>query len=116
MALCHVTVPGNVTCGCTQNCARSMTLQQVAVSDMGRKLLGSEVAQFLWTGVTIALYLPVDGFVFTTHDTKFTLTLTSCMTRYSRKIIPNSGNLGNQNLDAKEVSHYKLMVAMTILI
>jgi len=33
-----------------------MTLQQVAVTDMGRKLLGSEVAPFLWTGVTIAYF------------------------------------------------------------
>jgi len=33
-----------------------MTLQQVAVIDMGRKLLGSEVGPFLWTGVTIVYF------------------------------------------------------------
>lgn len=39
---------------------RSITLQHVAVKDIGRKLFGSEVGRFLWTGVTIA-YFQVSG-------------------------------------------------------
>ena len=39
---------------------RSITLQHVAVKDIGRKLFGSEVCPFFWTGVTIA-YFQVSG-------------------------------------------------------
>ena len=39
---------------------RSITLQHVAVKDIGRKLFGSEVGPFLWTGVTIE-YFQVSG-------------------------------------------------------
>jgi len=42
--------------------------------------------------------------------------ITSYMTRYSRKIIPICGNHGDQNVDVEEVSNYKLMVVIIILI